>query len=58
MTILLFFTEIGREKGKIKIFHVIFLDKVISITVANIILKLCMLVFHILPEGSFSQMFY
>ena len=54
----IFFTEIGREKGKILIFHVIFLNNDISITVADIILKFCMLVLHILPEGSMSQIFY
>ena len=53
-----FFTEIGREKGKILIFHVIFLNNDISITFADIILKFCMLVLHILPEGSVSQIFY
>ena len=52
-----FFTEIGREKGKILIFHVIFLNNDISITFADIILKFCMLVLHILPEGSVSQIF-
>ena len=53
-----FSTEIGREKGKILIFHVIFLNNDISITFAGIILKFCMLVLHILPEGSVSQIFY
>ena len=48
----------GREKGKIKIFHVIFFNKDISITVADIILKFCMVVLHILPEGSLSQIVY
>ena len=51
------FTEMGSEKGKIKIFHVIFFNKDNSIIVADIILKFCMLVFHILPEGSVSQIF-
>ena len=53
-----FFTEIGREKGKILIFYVIFLNNDISITFADIILKFCMLVLHILPEGRVSQIFY
>ena len=53
-----FSTEIGREKGKILIFHVIFLNKDISITVADIILKLCISVLHILPEGSVSQILH
>ena len=48
----------GREKGKIQIFHVIFLNKDISVIVADMILKCCMLVLHILPEGSVSQIFY
>ena len=48
----------GREKGKIMNFHVIFLNKDISIIVADIILKFCMVVLHILPEGSVSQNFY
>ena len=51
------FTEMGREKDKIMIVHVICLNKVISIIVADIILKFCMLVLHILPEGSVSQFF-
>ena len=55
MNISFLFTEIGREKGKILIFHVIFFNKDISITVADIILKFCISVFHILPEGSVSQ---
>ena len=40
------------------IFHVIFLNKDISIIVADIILKCCMVVLHMLPEGSVSQNFY
>ena len=52
------FTEIGREKSKILIFHVIFLNKDIFIIVADIILKFCMSVLHMLPEGSVSQIFY
>ena len=52
------FTEMGREKGKILIFHVLFLNKDISIIIADIILKFCMLVLHILPEVSVSQIFY
>ena len=39
------------------IFHVIFLNKDFSITVADITLKLCMLVLHIHPEGSVSHIF-
>ena len=52
------FTEMGREKGKILIFHVIFLNKDIFIIVADIILKFCLSVLHMLPEGSVSQIFY
>ena len=52
------FTEMGREKGKILIFHVIFSNKDISIIVADIILKFCILVLYILPEGKLSQIFY
>ena len=58
MKISFFFTEIEREIGKILIFHVIFFNKRISITNAEIILKLCMSVLHILSEGSVSQFFY
>ena len=52
------FTEIGHEKGKILISHVIFLNKDISIILADIILNFFMLVLHILPEGSVSQIFH
>ena len=58
MKISFFFTEIEREKAKILIFHVIFLNKRISITNAEIILKFCMSVLHILSEGSMSQILY
>ena len=58
MKIRFFFTKIGREKGTILIFHVIFLNNDISVTVADIILKFCMSVLHILPEGSVSQILY
>ena len=58
MKISLFFTEMGREKGKILNFHVIFLNKDISIINADIILKLCMSVLHVLSEGSVSQILY
>ena len=54
MKIRFFFTEIGREKRKILIFHNISVRP----TVADIILKLCMLVLHIVPEGNVSQIFY
>ena len=58
MKISFFLTEIGREKGKILIFHVIFLNKDISIIIADIILKFCKPVLHIYPEGIVSQIFY
>ena len=48
----------GREKGKILIFPVIFFNRDISIIVADIILRLCMLVLHIPVEGSVSQIFH
>ena len=50
MKISFFFTEIGREKGKIQILYVIFLNNDISITVTDIIMKMCMSVLYILPE--------
>ena len=52
MKILLFFTEMGCEKCNILNFHVIFFNNYISITVADIIL------YHVLPLGTLSQMFY
>ena len=58
MKISFFFNEMGREKGKIMIFHVIFVNQDISIIVADIILKFCMSVLHSLPEGRLSQIFY
>ena len=39
------------------IFHVIFLNNDISITVLDIVLRFFMLVLHIHPEGSVSQIF-
>ena len=53
-----FFTEIGREKDKNLIFHVMFLNNDISIPVLDIVLKFRMLVIYIHPEGSVSQIFY
>ena len=54
-----FFTEIGGEKKPNSDFFMLsFFNNDISITVADIILKFCMLVLHILPEGSVSQIFY
>ena len=48
------FIEMGSEKGKILIFHVIFFNKDISIIIADINLKFCMSVIHIHSEGSVS----
>ena len=52
------FIKIGREKGKILVFHVIFLNKNISITGLDIVLQFLMPVLHTHPEGSMSQIFY
>ena len=43
---------------KTQFFHVIFLNNDISITVTDIILKLCMSFLNILPEGIVSQICY
>ena len=58
MKISFLFIEMGREKGKILIFHVICLNKDISIIIADINLKFCMSVLHIHPERRVSQSFY
>ena len=58
MKIPFFFTEMGCEKGNILNFHVFFFNKDISISVADIILKFCMSVLYVLPEGSMSQIFF
>ena len=58
MNISFFFTEIGREKGKIQSFHIIFLNKDISITVPDIVLKFGMSALHIHSEGRVSQILY
>ena len=55
MKIHFFFTETGHEKSKILI---IFLNKDISISVADIILRFCILILHIITEGSVSRIFY
>ena len=46
------------KKAKFLIVHVIFLNKDISIVITDIILKCCMSVLPILPEGHVSQIFY
>ena len=53
-----FFPELGHEKGKILIFHGISLNNDISINIADIVLKLCILVLLILAKGSVSQIFH
>ena len=53
------FAEIGDSKSKNYIFHVIFLNKDISVTKLDIALKLCMIALHIhSEEGSMSQFSY
>ena len=49
-----FFTE---EKSKILNFNVIFFNKNISITVADINRTFCISVVHTLPEGTVSQIY-
>ena len=46
------------KKSKILIFYGVFFNKDISLTVADIILKFCILVLHILSKGSVSQIFH
>ena len=46
------------KKAKFRFFMLFFSNKDISIIVADIILKFCMLVLYILLEGSVSQIFY
>ena len=53
-----FLTEKWSEKGKIQFFHVIFLNKNISITVLDIVLKFCIPVLHTHSEEKLSHIFY
>ena len=53
-----FFAEKWRKKGKLLFFYVIFLNKDISFTVLDIVLKFCMPVLYTHPEGSMSQILY
>ena len=58
MQILFFVAEIGISKNKNLIFHVIFLNKDISVTTLDITMKFSMTSLHIHSEGSVSQIFY
>ena len=55
---LFFVAQIGTSKNKNLIFHVIFLNKDISVTTLDITMKFSMTVLHIHSEGSVSQIFY
>ena len=57
MQILFFVAEIGTSKNKNLIFHVIFLNKDISVTTLDITMKFSMTAFHIHSEGNVSQNF-
>ena len=58
MQILFLVAEIGTSKNKNLIFHVIFLNKDISVTTLDITMKFSMTALHIHSEGSVSQIFY
>ena len=58
MQILFLVAEIGTSKNKNLIFHVIFLNKDISLTTLDITMKFSMTALHIHSEGSVSQIFY
>ena len=58
MQILFFVAEIGISKYKNLIFHVIFLNKDISVTTLDITMKFSMTALHIHSEGRVSQIFY
>ena len=55
---LFFVAQIGTNKNKNLIFHVIFLNKDISVTTLDITMKFAMTVLHIHSEGSMSQIVY
>ena len=57
MQILFLVAEIGTSKNKNLIFHVIFLNKDISVTTLGITMKFSMTALHIHSEGSVSQIF-
>ena len=56
--ILFFVAEIETSKNKYLIFHVIVLNKDISVITLDITMKFSMTALHIHPEGSVSQIFY
>ena len=58
MQILFFVAEIGTSKNENMIFHVIFLNKDISVTTLDITMKYSMTALHIHSEGSVSQIFF
>ena len=58
MQIFFFVAEIGISKNKNLIFHVIFLNKDISVTTLDITMKISMTALHFHSEGSVSQIFY
>ena len=58
MQILFFVAEIGTSENKNQIFHVIFLNKDISVTKLDITMEFFMTALHIHSEGSVSQIFY
>ena len=58
MQILNFVAEIGASKSKNLSFHVISLNKDISVTTSDIALKFSMTAPHIHSEGSVSQIFH
>ena len=55
---LFFVAQIGTSKNKNLIFHVIFLNKDISVTTLDITMKSSMTVLHIHSEGSVSQIVF
>ena len=55
---LFFVAQIGTSKNKNLIFHVIFLNKDISVTTLDITMKFSRLVLHTHAEGSMSQIVY
>ena len=57
MPMIFFVAEIGTSKDKNLIFHVIFLNKDISVTTLDITMTFSMAALHIHSEGSMSQIF-
>ena len=58
MQILIFVAEIGTSKSKNLIFHVIFLNKDISVTTLDIALQFSMIAPHIHSEGRVSKILH